>query len=116
VRYNADEIGWDEEQAAVGPDGEPITGEVVYYAPGGGIEAVVGYRKGFKDGLERRYYPDGTLEYEGEWTWSRGVGVHRGWYPGGQPREELLFDNGRLIRAWRWREDGSPIEPPSART
>ena len=39
------------------------------------------------------------------------MGVHRGWFPDGQLRDELHFVDGEMEGAWtRWNQDGSVRE------
>jgi antitoxin component YwqK of YwqJK toxin-antitoxin module len=107
ARLGVDAIDWDESQRAITDDG-PFTGELVEHYADGTLAGLQTYRHGFQDGPERQYHPDGSLAYEGEWTWSRGVGTHRSWYPNGRLKAEYRYnDNGQLIEATYWNEDGT---------
>ncbi|WP_175543588.1 toxin-antitoxin system YwqK family antitoxin [Micromonospora pattaloongensis] len=87
-----------------------MTGEVAEHDGNGKTVALISYQGGFKHGREQRYFPDGTLRYQGEWTHGRGVGVHQAWYASGQLKEERHYsETGRLIQVRRWAEDGTAI-------
>ncbi len=97
--------------AASHPNGKP---EVVIYMKGKGEEAV--------KVMEKVYYPNGKLEYvgqfqngveHGEWTyyyengtrkyveqWANGVehGIHYDYSPDGQIYRELHYEHGRLVK------------------
>jgi antitoxin component YwqK of YwqJK toxin-antitoxin module len=111
VRINVDDLDWDEHQRAVTDDG-PITGEVVEYDEAGHLLALIHYKDGFKSGLEKSYYPDGSIEFEGEWDWGHGVGVHRRWYPTGQLKAERIYNERGLLAVHRYAEDGTLLNPP----
>ena len=106
-----DDLDMDEDQVALGPDGEPYTGEVIERDTAGNVVAVITYRNGFKDGKETHFYPDGTLAFEGVWRFAEvGVGVHRSWYENGKIKAVTYYDEaGQIERVEDYREDGSRI-------
>ncbi|WP_083390887.1 hypothetical protein [Frankia soli] len=61
---------------------------------------------GRRRGLERTFYPDGTLESE-YWKVDGGHhGVGRTWFPNGQPESETQYDHAKVVERRRWSEDG----------
>lgn len=59
-----------------------------------------------KDGVERRWYPDGTLELERGWREDEPRGWWRSWWPDGTPRFEHRFDPGEATPMRWWFESG----------
>ena len=62
--------------------------------------------------VDRAWYADGRVAEERGWRGAREEGVHKGWWPGGHPRFEYSYRDGRLegvSREWfasgaLWRE------------
>lgn len=90
-------------------EGDPFTGEVVDRYPNGQLCKVQAYENGRPRGLERTFYPDGTIESE-YWNADGGWhGVGRTWFPNGQPESETQYDHGQVVRRKRWSEDGADL-------
>lgn len=56
-----------------------------------------------------RFYPDGVLRSTGRELGPEKVpdGPWKTWYPGGEPREEGVFDHGRRVGVWtQWWPNG----------
>jgi hypothetical protein len=80
---------------------------------------------GLRQGVCRRFWPNGSKESEGEYTQGLGVGLHREWYRNGQLHTEGVlavdslgnsmevghwrywYDNGQLQRDGMWDTDGA---------
>lgn len=60
-----------------------------------------------KDGVERRWYPDGTLEYERHWTRDRPAGLWRAWFEDGTQRFEHEYDPKRATTMTWWHATGA---------
>jgi hypothetical protein len=59
-----------------------------------------------KDGLERRWFADGTLEVERGWRRGEPSGWWRTWWPDGTPRYEHRFDADAVTPMRWWYRDG----------
>ena len=60
-----------------------------------------------KDGLIKRWYPNGQLEYEYNYKDGKRDGLAKGWYPNGQLEYEYTYKDGELDGLTKsWDEDG----------
>ena len=60
-----------------------------------------------KDGLIKRWYPNGQLEYEYNYKDGKRDGLAKGWYPNGQLEYEYNYKDGELDGLTKsWDEDG----------
>jgi len=64
--------------------------------------------RSLKDGVERRWTADGTLEIEHGWREGRPYGLWRTWFPDGSPRFEHRYDPDE-VTAMRWWHRGGAI-------
>lgn len=68
-----------------------------------------------KQGVERRWYENGRMEYERHWTRDRPSGLWRSWFESGAQRFEHLYDPaGPTSMTW-WHESGAISSAGSAR-
>ncbi|KZM75405.1 toxin-antitoxin system YwqK family antitoxin [Nocardia terpenica] len=110
-RINADfdPISWDVNDRLM-YQGEPFTGEVVETL-GDKILSQQSYVNGIPHGPDREWWPNGTLESEGQMRDGRPYGIYRRWHENGQLAGEKHFgDDGALHTVLEWDEDGNPIE------
>jgi antitoxin component YwqK of YwqJK toxin-antitoxin module len=68
-----------------------------------------------KDGVERRWYESGELEYERHWTRDRPSGLWRAWFEDGTQRFEHLYDPGRATTMTWWHATGAVSSAGPAR-
>jgi antitoxin component YwqK of YwqJK toxin-antitoxin module len=64
------------------------------------------YIKGKKDGIHKRWYDDGQLEFEGKYIDEKKDGKYKEWFKNGQLRSVENYDSGNLINHQIWNEDG----------
>jgi antitoxin component YwqK of YwqJK toxin-antitoxin module len=62
--------------------------------------------RSLKDGIERRWFGDGTLEFERGWSRGEPRGWWRSWWPDGTPRHEHRFDPDQLTPMRWWYPNG----------
>lgn len=53
-----------------------------------------------RDGLFESWYPDGTPEIRGYYSWGAQVGLWREWWPNGKLREQGEYVEGAKTGAW----------------
>ena len=64
-------------------------------------------RGALKDGVERVYFPNGTMHWEREFRFGKPTGAWRSWYENGNPRTECFYLGPDVERTMSfWREDG----------
>ncbi|OAA27480.1 MORN repeat protein [Frankia sp. EI5c] len=89
--------------------GEFFTGRVTDYYRDGRPRKVETYENGRLRGLERTFYPDGSVMSE-YWNVDDGRhGVGRSWFSNGQLESETQYDRGKVLRRKRWAEDGTEL-------
>lgn len=77
--------------------GKLVRGYTVYY-PDGKVEKKVGQDAlGRQDGISSTYYPDGTLETQGNWRAGLPEGLHKEFHSTGKLRVALEYRNGKSI-------------------
>ena len=92
-------------------DGSPFSGHLIYTRPTGDTAASIGYVDGVQEGTSRLRHANGRLSEERIFHKGRKVGIHRGWWPNGNPRFEYHFTNGEHHGAMlEWYEDGTPYK------
>jgi hypothetical protein len=92
-------------------EGRPVTGEVVDTDRTGNVNDVTPVVRGVPHGVQRAWYPDGTLRLAIPLFNGVARGTSRRWYPNGRLAEERdIDDRGGLVAIRRWDESGSPIE------
>jgi antitoxin component YwqK of YwqJK toxin-antitoxin module len=103
-----DEIDWTDE-LHVTFNGELVTGEVVELDQHGQPIEVVTYDHGIREGLTRRFYPNGVVKSE-QW-YESGIpeGMARTWYENGQLRSESRFVRAEIVEERLWAEDGTEL-------
>ncbi len=55
------------------------------------------------EGMQYKWHPNGALAYEGEFNKGRPVGVHKIYFPNGNKRVEITYEDGKIngpIREW----------------
>lgn len=62
------------------------------YWPNGKARSEVNYLKGLAKGVYTTYYPDGRPEEQGSWDQDRNTGTFKRWYPNGNLMQEFGFD------------------------
>ncbi|SNQ46789.1 MORN variant repeat protein [Frankia canadensis] len=88
-------------------DGKLFTGQVVDRYRDGQLCKIETYENGRPNGLERSFYPDGSLQSE-YWNAPGGWhGVGRTWFPNGQLESETQYNHGEVVHRKRWSDDGS---------
>ncbi|CAO5258491.1 MORN variant repeat protein [Frankia sp. AgKG'84/4] len=90
-------------------EGKLFTGRVIDRYKDGQICKIDTYRKGRPNGLERSYFPDGSIESE---HWHEDGGWHgtgRTWFPDGKLESETLYNHGEVVHEKRWSEDGTEL-------
>ena len=63
-------------------------------------------------GPYRAWWPNGVLGTSGQFLLGKAVGEWKGWFPSGKPQGEEWFEDGRLVRARYWNEDGESVAEP----
>ena len=92
-------------------EGELVTGEIVETDPSGNVVGLTPVVDGVPNGIERAWYPDGTLRLEIPMADGAAQGTSRRWHPNGRLAEERDFDDrGNLVAIREWAEDGTPVE------
>ena len=92
-------------------DGRPFSGYLLYIRPNGDTAACIGYVDGVQEGTGRVWHANGRLSEERNFHLGRKIGIHRGWWPNGNPRFEYTFLNGEHHGAMlEWYEDGTPYK------
>ena len=94
-----DPPGREEERREVDPETGRLEHEwSVFVTPGRGA---------MKHGVERIYFPDGTLQWEREFRYGKPTGAWRSWYENGKPRTECFYLGSDVERTMTfWRDDG----------
>ncbi|ATL66223.1 toxin-antitoxin system YwqK family antitoxin [Nocardia terpenica] len=109
INANFDPVSWDIDLRLV-YQGEPFTGEVVETL-GDQLLSQEFYVNGISHGPDREWWPDGTLESEGQMRNGRPYGIYRRWHENGRLASEKHFsDDGRLHTVLEWDEAGNPID------
>jgi antitoxin component YwqK of YwqJK toxin-antitoxin module len=68
-----------------------------------------------KDGVERRWYESGVLEYERHWTRDRPSGLWRAWFEDGTQRFEHRYDPAQATPMTWWHATGAISSAGAAR-
>lgn len=93
--------------------GELFTGEAVEYRKDGSLWTLQTYVDGSHTGPTKQWYPDGTLEEEGQSRGGVAFGEWKSWYPNGQLRSRTVFSEEafgeRILFKEQWDEEGNPI-------
>jgi antitoxin component YwqK of YwqJK toxin-antitoxin module len=111
MRINWDQMTYDSGDYALGPDGNPVTGEIVSLWPDGTIHELQEFVDGMAHGRAIEYFEDGSVASEAIWQGGRRAGVHRSWHSNGRLAEELEFNQrGDLVRVTKWDEHGRLID------
>ncbi|MBK9148153.1 MAG: hypothetical protein IPM12_10115 [Flavobacteriales bacterium] len=71
--------------------------EKVYY-PNGKLEYIGQFQNGVEHGLWTYYYESGTKKYVEHWENGVEHGIHYDYSPDGQVYRELHYDKGRLVK------------------
>ena len=88
--------------------GEPFSGVVEEHDVGERLLRRTRLHDGLRDGLEERFYADGSLQSARWYASGFKQGRHRGWWPEGGRRFDLQFEGGRYQGTQqRWHENGS---------
>ena len=88
--------------------GEIFTGFQVTPFPNG-ITRTAEFKNGLQDGRTFDIHQNGQLMSEYFYSAGKKVGIHKGWYPGGNPRFWFEYnDKGESNRDhWEWQENGN---------
>jgi antitoxin component YwqK of YwqJK toxin-antitoxin module len=76
-----------------------------WYASGM-TESIRTYVKGEKDGLHKGWWASGGPMFEYSFVAGRYQGAFKEWYQNGDPLHEFTYNNGEVLRAVGWRENG----------
>lgn len=114
-------------------EGNLLDGLAVEYFPGTGqARRELRFERGVRSGVQRSFYPNGTVMREAtyvqgaphgevlEWyangakrarsTYERGapVGTEQAWFPTGQLQREVVFEGGNVASSREWYSNGKP--------
>jgi antitoxin component YwqK of YwqJK toxin-antitoxin module len=107
MRINFDELDFTDELHTW--KGHPFTGIACEYNDQGKLISEVPFVEGFKEGVEREWYPSGQLRREKH---LRGAGLHgvlREWFETGQLQIEAYYEYAILVKKKEWDENGKLI-------
>lgn len=76
---------------------------------------LLGDGRSIKDGVERRWYESGRLEYERHWTRDEPAGLWRSWFEDGVQRFEHLYDPAQATPMTWWHQSGTVSSAGPAR-
>jgi antitoxin component YwqK of YwqJK toxin-antitoxin module len=111
MRINIEETDLNEDGTHYTYQGELFTGEIVVTDRAGTVVAVKPVVGGRQHGVERSWYPDGTLRREIPMDDGVVRGTSRRWHPNSRLAEEREFDDaGNWVAVRRWAEDGTVLE------
>lgn len=82
------------------------------YYPDSTLQFEGEYHRGRPDGLSREYYPNGTIKAEVYFRNGRENGVARFYYPTGVLQAEIVYDKGKVEETIRFDSTGKKIEHP----
>jgi len=63
-------------------------------------------------GPYRAWYPNGVLGTSGQLTLGKPVGEWKAWFPSGKLLSDEWYEDGRLVRARYWNEEGQEVAEP----
>ena len=91
--------------------GEPFTGEAIKRDAAGAISSTEQFKDGKRDGVTRKYFPNGQLNYEAYFADGKREGLSRSWWSNGNLRSETLFQNGLEEGvSWSWYQTGEKFK------
>lgn len=73
-----------------------LKGKRLLYYPNGNISDIIKYENGIPNGLEQRFYEDGTLMQTGNFKKGKEVGIWEIYHPNGQLKQRTPFENGKM--------------------
>ncbi len=76
-------------------NGQPYNGYSVKRYPNGNIEERLGFYKGKREGVARRWSENGVLRVQSYYHQNKLEGVYKTWWENGAIAEESNYDNGR---------------------
>ena len=79
----------------------PFTGLAIETFEDGNPKAEISFLKGYKDGMQRYWYPEGSLKEESQWFDGMLNGLVRYWDQNGRLIKILRYKNGNLIEVIR---------------
>jgi hypothetical protein len=60
-------------------------------------------------GPYRAWWPNGVLGTSGQYSFGKAVGEWTGWFPSGKIQGKQRFEEGEVVEARYWNEDGQPV-------
>jgi antitoxin component YwqK of YwqJK toxin-antitoxin module len=91
-------------------DNTPFTGMVYAIYPDGSMEYEGEYREGVSWGVTKEWYPEGQLAYESTCRNGGLHGIERRWHNNGVLASESTGEYGILVRKQQWNEQGKLTE------
>jgi antitoxin component YwqK of YwqJK toxin-antitoxin module len=103
----ADNEGFGWQQDVLFLNGKPYSGYVLEKYLNGQKAAQNGYLNGKLEGLQQKWFEDGTKKEVRHYSENRKVGIHEGWFENGQKRFEYFIENDIPIKTHReWYPNG----------
>ncbi|RZJ90227.1 MAG: hypothetical protein EOO60_09185 [Hymenobacter sp.] len=90
-------------------DGTPYTGMVYEALAHGYVTTEYEVKDGLKDGMEREFYSDGSVEHVVPYRYGLLHGEVIYYYSDGTPKEKSVFEYGILLEEFEWDEFGNLI-------
>ena len=91
-------------------DGKPINGIVKQYYENGNIWREMTIKNGRENGVEREYYESGQLHVVADVIDGKTHGLSKLYNENGQLNMELVWDNGEVVSAKIFDENGNVLE------
>ena len=99
------------------PDGEPrfnylglpFNGIAIDFYKNGNLSYEREYINGYREGQQKGFHSDGSVETIYTRKWSRYHGAKTDWYPNGKIKSETLWELGHKISEKEWDENGNVI-------
>jgi antitoxin component YwqK of YwqJK toxin-antitoxin module len=86
-----------------------FSGVAVVYWPNGSIAEKVAFQDGLEHGVWSAWYATGGKHEETMYIHGNAQGLHREWHPNGRLKTEQQLDNGLIVSASEWNDEGQLI-------
>lgn len=91
-------------------DGSHYTGLVFESLPSGFVTTEYAVKNGIKDGVEKSFYGDGSVEYLAHYRHGLLHGDVTYFYGDGTPKEKSIFEYNILLEGFEWDEAGNLLK------